>query len=68
MRELYELIHAIDLPYESHCLFRSNHISNYVALAGTLPQDKEKLLSDSKKAIEHLSTMTNWDPYNNVEQ
>ena len=68
MRELYELIHAIDLPYESHCLFRSNHISNYVALAGTLPQDKEKLLSDSKKAIENLSTMTDWDPYNNVEQ
>jgi len=68
MRELYELIHAIDLPYESHCLFRSNHISNYVALAGTLPQDKEKLLSDSKKAIKNLSTMTDWDPYNNVEQ
>ncbi len=68
MDELYELIHAIDLPSESHCLFRSNHISNYVALAGTLPHDKEKLLSDCKKAIEYLSTMTEWDPYNNVEQ
>ncbi|EIW20530.1 MULTISPECIES: radical SAM protein [Pelosinus] len=68
MDELHELIHAIDLPSESHCLFRSNHISNYVALAGTLPQDKEKLLSDCKKAIEYLSTMTEWDPYNNVEQ
>ncbi|SFL99295.1 radical SAM protein [Pelosinus propionicus] len=68
MGELYELIHGIDLPIESHCLFRSNHISNYVALAGTLPQDKEKLLADSQKAIGHLSTMTEWDPYNNVEQ
>ncbi|MDF2633974.1 MAG: Radical domain protein [Pelosinus sp.] len=68
MGELYELINAIDLPSESHCLFRSNHISNYVALAGTLPHDKEKLLADSKKAMEHLATMTDWDPYNNVEQ
>jgi radical SAM superfamily enzyme YgiQ (UPF0313 family) len=68
MGELHELIHAIDLPSEAHCLFRSNHISNYVALAGTLPHDKEKLLVDSKKAMEHLATMTEWDPYNNVEQ
>lgn len=67
MGELYDLIHAIDLPSEAHCIFRSNHISNYVALAGTLPHDKEKLLADSKKAMEHLATMTDWDPYNNVE-
>jgi radical SAM superfamily enzyme YgiQ (UPF0313 family) len=68
MGELYELIQGIDLSSEAHCLFRSNHISNYVALAGTLPHDKEKLLTDSKKAIEHLAAMTDWDPYNNVEQ
>jgi len=68
MDELSQLISAIDLPSEAHCLFRSNHISNYVALAGTLPQDKEKLLVDCAKAIKHLSTMTEWDPYNNVEQ
>lgn len=29
----------------SNCVFRSNHASNYLALAGTLPQDKEKLLA-----------------------
>ncbi|AIF52757.1 radical SAM protein [Pelosinus sp. UFO1] len=68
MGELSRLISGIDLHSEAHCLFRSNHISNYVALAGTLPQDKEKLLVDCKKAMEHLSTMTEWDPYNNVEQ
>lgn len=26
------------------CIFRSNHASNYVPLAGTLPQDKEKMM------------------------
>jgi radical SAM superfamily enzyme YgiQ (UPF0313 family) len=28
----------------TNCIFRSNHASNYVAIAGTLPQDKEKML------------------------
>lgn len=68
MGELYELIGEIDLPEETHCLFRSNHISNYVALSGTLPRDKGKLLVDSKKAMENLANLKEWDPYNNVEQ
>jgi radical SAM superfamily enzyme YgiQ (UPF0313 family) len=68
MGELHELLNGIDLPIGNHCLFRSNHISNYIALAGTLPQDKEKLLLDSKRAMEHLATLTEWDPYNNVER
>lgn len=68
MSELHQLIRGIELPQGSHCLFRSNHISNYVALAGTLPQDKEQLLANSQKAIEHLAAMTDWDPYNNVER
>jgi len=29
----------------THCVFRTNHASNYLPLAGTLPQDKEKLLA-----------------------
>ncbi len=28
----------------SHCVFRTNHASNYLPLAGTLPQDKQRLL------------------------
>jgi len=28
----------------SHCVFRTNHASNYLPLAGTLPEDKERLL------------------------
>lgn len=30
----------------SPCIFRSNHVSNLFALAGTLPQDKERLLTE----------------------
>jgi hypothetical protein len=28
----------------SHCVFRTNHASNYLPLGGTLPEDKERLL------------------------
>ncbi|WP_378956773.1 radical SAM protein [Pelosinus sp. sgz500959] len=68
MGELYELIRELDLPLTSHCLFRSNHISNHIALAGTLPHDKEELLSAAKRGMEELSMLTEWDVYNNVER
>ncbi|MFL0195455.1 radical SAM protein [Clostridium sp. WILCCON 0269] len=42
MLETRELIKNIDA---TNCIFRSNHASNYVALSGTLSQDKEKLIS-----------------------
>lgn len=35
----------------SHCVFRTNHASNYLPLAGTLPQDKERLLHTIDRAI-----------------
>jgi len=41
IEEQYELISNLDL---AHCVFRSNHASNYLALKGVLNQDKEKLL------------------------
>lgn len=68
MGELCELIGALDIPYETHCLFRSNHISNHVSLAGTLPHDKEKLLTAGKQAMAELATWKDWDVYNNVER
>ena len=67
MGELYELISGIELPIETHCIFRSNHISNHIALAGTLPRDKQQLLSAAKQGITELSMLTDWDVYNNVE-
>lgn len=41
MLETRELIKNIDVK---NCIFRSNHASNYVALRGTLSQDKQKLI------------------------
>lgn len=41
-RELREFLAHLEL---SGSVFRSNHASNYLALAGTLPKDKEKLVS-----------------------
>jgi radical SAM superfamily enzyme YgiQ (UPF0313 family) len=35
----------------SHCVFRTNHASNYVPLAGTLPQDKARLLATLDEAL-----------------
>ena len=40
--ETHELIKNLELE---NCVFRSNHASNYYALEGTLPQDKDKLLA-----------------------
>ena len=35
----------------SSCIFRTNHASNYLPLAGTLPRDKEKLLHTIDEAL-----------------
>ncbi|MDR1292642.1 MAG: B12-binding domain-containing radical SAM protein [Clostridiales Family XIII bacterium] len=35
------------------CVFRSNHASNYFSLKGTLPRDKERLLSELRSARNH---------------
>jgi radical SAM superfamily enzyme YgiQ (UPF0313 family) len=36
-----------------NCVFRSNHASNYFSLKGTLPRDKERLLSELAVARGH---------------
>jgi len=46
MRVIIENIEAV-----SHCVFRTNHASNYLPLAGTLPQDKERLLVTIDQAL-----------------
>jgi radical SAM superfamily enzyme YgiQ (UPF0313 family) len=46
-RELRELVAGLEL---SGSVFRSNHASNHLALAGTLPRDKERLLA----ALDHV--------------
>lgn len=57
----FELLNPIEIVRETRllleklevrdCVFRSNHASNYFALAGTLPQDKERLLAEIDRAM-----------------
>ena len=46
-RELHGFLAALELEGS---IFRSNHASNYLALAGTLPKDKARLVG----ALEHV--------------
>ncbi|MDL2280704.1 radical SAM protein [Selenomonadales bacterium OttesenSCG-928-I06] len=66
MNEMHLLISSIDLPPQKSCIFRSNHVSNHISLAATLPKDKERLLDDISVARNKLSRYTNWDPYNDT--
>ena len=55
----YGLVNELKLMLEhisvtSPCIFRSNHVSNFIPLAGTLPQDKQQLLADTEEVMEHL--------------
>jgi len=54
----YALLQEIRLLIENisvskPCLFRSNHISNILPLAGTFPNDKQNLLEEIDIALEH---------------
>ncbi|HWQ62580.1 MAG TPA: radical SAM protein [Negativicutes bacterium] len=47
----YELLQELKLMVENiaaagPCIFRSNHVSNFLPLAGTMPHDKDRLLAD----------------------
>lgn len=64
MDELHLMMENINLPADSHCIFRSNHVSNYVQLAGTLPKDKERLLRDIEYGAQELGKLKKWDVYN----
>ncbi|MEG1159042.1 MAG: radical SAM protein [Acidaminococcaceae bacterium] len=66
MKELQQILALIDLPSTSHCLFRSNHVSNYVQLAGTLPKDQARLMSEVQAAATALGKLKTWDVYNDT--
>lgn len=48
-RELGRMIEGLETE---RCIFRSNHASNYLALAGTLMKDRERLLAEVALALE----------------
>ena len=64
MEELKVIIEHLELPETDPMVFRSNHVSNYIRLAATLPRDKEKLLEDIDASIRYLNQQKNWDIYN----
>jgi radical SAM superfamily enzyme YgiQ (UPF0313 family) len=47
MNELGNMLSALEL---TNCMFRANHPSNYISFKGTLPDDKERLLREIRKA------------------
>jgi radical SAM superfamily enzyme YgiQ (UPF0313 family) len=52
--ELRELMANLETD---RCIFRSNHASNYLPLAGTLLDDKAKLLAEIDRALENPEAM-----------
>ena len=48
MQETREFVQNVEV---TNCIFRSNHASNYMALSGTLPRDKELLLQQIDLAL-----------------
>jgi radical SAM superfamily enzyme YgiQ (UPF0313 family) len=48
---LVELRHLVDNVQKDGIIFRSNHASNYLALAGTFQKDKAAMLSDIDAAL-----------------
>ena len=50
LNELHQIL--LHLDGLSGCIFRTNHASNYVPLAGTLPKDKQRLLDTLQAAIQ----------------
>ena len=64
MEELKLMVEHMELPETEHMIFRSNHVSNYIRLAATLPKDKAQLLDDIEESIQYLKRKTNYDVYN----
>ncbi len=64
MAELRMIVQNLDLPVDHECIFRSNHVSNYVQMAATLPAEKNFLLEQVEASYNYCSKMKTWDIYN----
>ena len=65
--ELAQLLEAIVLPEGRHCLFRCDHVSNYIPINGVLPGDQACLAEEARAAQSELEKLPDWDPYNDVD-
>ncbi|MEG6523117.1 radical SAM protein [Desulfotomaculum sp. 1211_IL3151] len=52
MLELKEMLEHIDV--QQPCIFRCNHVSNFLPLKGILNRDKPQLLADVQEVLEYL--------------
>src|SRR5690606_30642169 len=50
-RMLEELRTIVDLARPTDAIFRTNHASNYLPLAGRLPRDRERILEVVDRAL-----------------
>ncbi|MCB8564182.1 hypothetical protein LJD90_03810 [Fusobacterium ulcerans] len=50
LKEIEKMIENINV--KAPVIFRANHASNYLNLGGTFPQDKERLISQIKDALD----------------
>ena len=64
MLELRTMISSINVT--EPCIFRSNHVSNMLPLAGTLPKDKDALLADIDEMLDYLKDKGNKPLYNDT--
>lgn len=55
VQETYWLLEDLNLQ---NCMFRSNHASNYLALAGNLPEDQAPLLEALRKILDKPESMS----------
>lgn len=53
---LFELRTLLDLLEVTHCVFRSNHASNYLPLRATLPDERTNLLKTLDSVLDSQST------------
>ena len=57
LEETEDIIKNIEIDKGSQCVFRMNHASNYLSLKGTLPQDKDKLLSKIEEGKKNVGLL-----------
>lgn len=55
VQETYWLLEDLKLE---NCMFRSNHASNYLALAGNLPEDRDRLMKELKGILDKPEVMS----------
>lgn len=58
LKELKIFINHINFPNKNaHCVFRSNHASNYLPIKGVLEKDKKKILDVIEYGLTHRETL-----------